>query len=284
MGSVAHPPEVILFDYQFAPNAQKARNLLNACGIPYKSCEQPFVQPRTALLDLGITYRRIPVNFIGKDGYCDNRAFTDAVQTIFKDKALPTHSTDHAFESFGYRTFWICLPLVPAELLSPDMQKDRADLFAVFTRPDFADLKPSALAEYKQVLDMVENDFLADGGPWIHGDRCSIADIHASWMIKWAVQTLDVGSEPGFSRDDFPKFYAWIEGLPKHDAKGEAEKIEAKDAAGRILSADYAAPEVGVDERDPTGLKAGEKVAVATNDEYVFFFFLSISNPRMLFH
>ena len=59
--------EIILFDYQYAPNAQRARNLLNITGIPYTICEQPFVQPRPIIQDLGITYRRIPVNAIGKD-------------------------------------------------------------------------------------------------------------------------------------------------------------------------------------------------------------------------
>ena len=68
-------PEVILFDYMYAPNAQKSRNLLNLAGIKYEICEQPFVQPRPILRNLGITYRRVPVNAIGKDVFIDNRIF-----------------------------------------------------------------------------------------------------------------------------------------------------------------------------------------------------------------
>ena len=64
-------PEIITFDYQYAPNAQRARNLLNLTGIPYTICEQPFGQPRPILKNLGITYRRVPVNAIGKDVYVD---------------------------------------------------------------------------------------------------------------------------------------------------------------------------------------------------------------------
>lgn len=86
----------------FAPNAQKARNLLHATGIPYQCCEQPFVLPRPILTDLGITYRRVPVISIGKDFYCDNKVFLEAVQSLFKDKALPETPADYAFESFGY--------------------------------------------------------------------------------------------------------------------------------------------------------------------------------------
>lgn len=266
MGSIVNHPPVILFDYQFAPNAQKARNLLNMCQIPYRSCPQPFVQPRPNLTELGITYRRIPVNFIGKDGYCDNRVFVEAVQTIFPDQALPRGPHDHAFESFGYRSFWICLPLVPAELLSDPLQADRKDLFSVFCRPDFANLRSNAIAEFKQLLDFVENDFI-EQGPWIGGDRCSLSDIHASWMIKWALQTLTTAEEPGVSKQDFPKVYAWIEGMPKHDEKGDAESVKAAEAAKSVLSADYAAKEIGVDENDSTGLKVGMDVKVAPNDE-----------------
>lgn len=103
-------PEIILFDYQYAPNAQKARNLLNVTKVPYRICEQPFAQPRPILQNLGITYRRIPVNAIGKDVYVDNRVFLEAILTIFAEqpgvKDLVRTKADHAYEAFGYRMFW----------------------------------------------------------------------------------------------------------------------------------------------------------------------------------
>lgn len=106
----AAPPEVILFDYQYAPNAQKARNLLHIAGIPYRICEQPFAPPRPILQGLGITYRRIPVNAIGRDVYVDNRVFLDAVLTVFAGepgvRELVRTKADHAYEAFGYRMFW----------------------------------------------------------------------------------------------------------------------------------------------------------------------------------
>ena len=259
-------PPVITWDYQFAPNAQKSRNLLHACGIPYQCCEQPFVQPRPILTDLGITYRRIPVNSIGKDVYCDNSIFLDAVQSIFADKALPTSPADHAYEALGYRSFWIALPLVPASLITPEMAKEREDLFSVFSRPDFADLRPNALAEFRSLLDILENECLAPG-PWIGGSSCSVADIHAIWIVKWAFQTLELGSEPGFSKEDFPKIYKWIEALPMHNEENHAEKINPEEAKEKILNSEYAAVEIGVDPEDATGLKNGMIVNVATNDE-----------------
>jgi glutathione S-transferase len=269
MGSAGQEPQVITFDYQFAPNAQKARNLLNAAGIPFDCCEQPFVLPRPSLTDLGITYRRVPVNAIGKDLYCDNRPFLEAVQKIFKDKALPSSPADHAYESMGYRTFWTCLQLVPKDLVSKDLAKDRADLFPIFSRSDYGDIRQSALGELRQWLDIVENDFLSHGKQWIAGDKCGAADIHAIWMLKWVFQTVGVEKEPGFQEKDFPRFYRWMNGLPRHSADSDAKKISAEEAHKRVLAADYAAEDIGVDSHDPTGLSKGAKVMVETNDEYV---------------
>ncbi|KIY03549.1 uncharacterized protein Z520_00240 [Fonsecaea multimorphosa CBS 102226] len=265
-GISEHP--VVLYDYQFAPNAQKARNLLSMCRIPFQVCEQPFVMPRPILAGLGITYRRIPVNAIGRDLYADNRVFMEAVQTVFPAKAaaLTQSPADHAYEAFGYRSFWVCLPLVPMKMISTEFLKDREELFSVFNRPDYEELRPSALAEFRQMLDDVENDFLANG-PWIGGDKCSIADIHASWMIKMVLQTMDIQTEPGFSAEDFPKVHAWINGLPLHTAENDADKISAEDAKERILSSGYAAEDIGIDPADPNGLQAGTHVSVGTTDD-----------------
>jgi glutathione S-transferase len=224
------------------------------------------MRPRPSLTDLGITYRRMPVNSIGKDVYCDNRIFLDAVQSIFADKALPTCPSDPAYEALGYRSFWIALPLIPAGLITPEVAKDREDLFAIFGRPDFADLRPNGLAEFRSVVDMLENECLVPG-PWIGGPKCSVADMHAIWVVKWAFQTLGIGSEPGFSKEDFPKVYAWIEGLPAHDEANEAVKISPEEAKEKLLNSEYAASEIGVDPEDATGLRFGMMVNVATNDE-----------------
>lgn len=223
---------------------------------------------RAILSDLDITDRRIRVSVIGRDIYADNRAFIEAVQKIFPDKAavLAKSAADHAYESFGYRTLWVRLPLVPAKLVSKKMRDDGAELFSVFTRPDYESLRPSALAEFRQLLDIVENDFL-DQDPWIGGPKSSIADIHASWMIKMVLQTMEVEKEPGFSRPKLPKVHTWINGLPKHDEDNAPPKISAAEPKEKILGADYAAEDVGINANDPTGLKAGTMVTVETTDE-----------------
>ncbi|KAK5089155.1 hypothetical protein LTR05_003379 [Lithohypha guttulata] len=265
MGSVAQAPPVITWDYQFAPNAQKSRNLLHAANIPY--------QPRPILQNLGITYRRVPVNSIGKDVFIDNRAFIDAVEEIFSEKmsALVQTKHDHAYEAYGYRNFWIILASLPVVFLTPELIKERHDLFPVFGKDNYKALRPSAMAELKSFLAMIENDFLAESTnqePYINGSKCGIADIHAVWIPKFALQTLKYGTEePGFSKTDFPKVHRWIEQFPEHVPEKEAPKVDEEAARQLIFESQYAAQEVGVDENDPTGLKKGQRVYVQTSDD-----------------
>lgn len=97
-------PEIIAWDYQFAPNAQKSRNYLYATGTPFSICEQPFVIPRPILQNIGITYRRVPVLSIGKDVFPDNTTFIDALQGLLEQqgKGLKRGPFDRAFEQWGY--------------------------------------------------------------------------------------------------------------------------------------------------------------------------------------
>ena len=271
MGSIVKKPEIILYDYTFAPNAQKARNLLHHLNLPYTSVTQPFFIPRSDLHDLGITYRRVPVCCIGRDIFCDNRVFLDAIFEAFREeskKLRETRSRDEsAWEMWGYRSFWICLPLVPKDLNSKQLQEDRSSLFAVFSAQNYEELRPSALAELRTLLDVIENEVLGDGRTFIGGEDLGVADLHAMWMIKWALQTMGVNKEAGFGEEDWPRVFRWINGVKRHDESGEPEKLEHDEAKRRLLGGQYAVKEIGVDETDPTGFKAGQRVSVGCSDE-----------------
>ncbi|QIW94690.1 hypothetical protein AMS68_000208 [Peltaster fructicola] len=267
---MAAVPDIIAWDYQFAPNAQKSRNYLYATKTPFKICEQPFVIPRPVLQNLGITYRRVPVLSIGKDVFPDNSTFIDALQSLLEKsgKGLVKSREDKAFEQWGYRTFWVALPCVPASLITPQLAKDRENLFPVFARGDFPALRANGLTEIMSMLDCAENEFLTDDGPFIGGKQeCGLADIHAIWIVKWLLQTLEVAKEPGFSKKDLPRVYQWIEALPRqNEAESKEMHLTADEATKQLLAAEYAMPDIGVDPADPLGLSQGERVAVEMGD------------------
>ena len=274
MGGASNP-EIILFDYQYAPNAQRARNLLNITGLPYTICEQPFVQPRPILQDLGITYRRIPVNAIGKDVYVDNRVFLDAVLSIFgkengvKDLVRSKH--DNAYEAFGYRMFWVLLDILPDTVYNETMIKDRKDLFDGLARPDYREVRPSNIAAFNEFLDVIEYEFLSDeeAGPWICGAKPGVADLQAAWIPKFALETIAYSTMEGqrMGKKRYPRVHRWLENIPSHVPENEPAKIEGEEAKKKILGLEYAAEAIGVDEDDVTGFKKGDKVSVGTTDD-----------------
>ena len=196
---------VILFDYPFSPYAKKVRLLFAAAGIPYKRCEMPIVLPRPTLLDLGITYRRIPLLALGRDVYCDTALIIEIIQKHLG--GLATSPADHAYEAFADQLFSSGLACIPSALLSEDFVKDRAPIFPICAREDFKTLGPSGKAEFQANLDIIEKDFLADASPFIGGSKPALADIHLIWVVVWIMSSLGVAEAPGSEKDRFPKIW-----------------------------------------------------------------------------
>ena len=78
----------------------------------------------------------MPVLSIGKDIFCDNASFLDAMQELLeregKGRELKRGRADRAFEAWGYRSFWVALATVPAGLVSEELGEDRRELFRRF--------------------------------------------------------------------------------------------------------------------------------------------------------
>jgi glutathione S-transferase len=182
-------PPLVLFSYPTSPYGQKIHLLLAAAGIPYSELEQPAVLPRPDLEALDITYRRIPVLAVGRDVYADSSAIIDVIlnQLGGKDK-IATSKADKAFEVWGNDTFQAVLPLLPPQALDDKtFVEDRASIFPLIAKPELIkSLEPTALSGLKSRLATVEDVFLADG-PYIGGDKISVADVHVIWVIRWVL-------------------------------------------------------------------------------------------------
>jgi hypothetical protein len=151
------------------------------------------------------------------------------------------------------------------------MISDRKDLYKCLQRPDYREVRPSALGAFRQYLDIIEHDFLTDNesGPWINGAKPGIADVHTSWIPKFALETLKYAEDEklGMSAKQYPRLHKWLAGFPEHTPERQPELLSGDDASKRILTLDYAAKSIGIDESDPTGLKAGQEVQVGTTDD-----------------
>lgn len=91
--------------------------------------------------------------------------------------------------------------------------------------------------------------------------------MQAIWIIKWALETLQVSNDPGVGPEDFPKVHKWIKSLPAHDDNNRGEQVSAETATELIMKGEYAAADIGIDSTDPVGLSPGDEVAVETTDE-----------------
>lgn len=219
-----------------------------------------MVLPRPDLEKLGITYRRIPVLAIGRDVYCDSALIISTALSKLGG-SLPTSPSDAAFQDWGNVVFQGVIATIPQTALEPGFVNDRASIFPAIKRPDFASLRPSALAEFRTRCRQVEEVFLADG-PFVGGERLSVADVHVVWVLRWALRDLGVAREPGFGKESFPKMWRLIEGLPepRPEVLGSEEAIEA------VRNGGDGATGIEIDGMDPLGIEKGAQVTVESSE------------------
>jgi glutathione S-transferase len=112
-------------------------------------------------------------------------------------------------------------------------------------------------------LDYLENVVL-EHTPYIGGDQISVADIHATWGVRWDLQGLEAkppglgASEAILGKGEFPKVWKLLESLPLPEPK----VISFEEAKEKILQSGYFSTLESVWEKEPTGVKAGEEVTV----------------------
>lgn len=232
--------------------------MLAANGVDFSKSDQPVVLPRPDLEELGITYRRIPLLAIGKDIYADSALIIDVIQSRWGK--IPTSTADKAYEQWGNAVFQEVLGTIPSAVMTPEFIKDREPIFPLLTRPDFLSLRPSSLAGFKARLREAEDGFLATSrGPFLTGDKISLADIHFIWPIKFAFHNLGVDREPGFGKEAFPKVWKLLDNLPSFSPK----VLNADETRSLIHGAlDAASGPKVVAKDDPTGFTAGTQVSV----------------------
>jgi glutathione S-transferase len=247
---------------EFSPYGHKLRRALAASGVSFQRSDQPAVLPRPILERLDITYRRIPVLAIGKDVYADSTRIIDELQRRYGK--LAASPADKAYETFGAHVFATSLSVIPMAAVTPEFKKDRETIFPALNRPDLAQLRPSGLAAMKTIYQVVEREFLGGSpGPFIGGAaEYALADVHVGWVIQWALETLGLGKEAGFGKEDLPRVYKWIERFPQP----QFENVTQEQVWETVLHAEYSAEDIGVDESDSLGIKKGTVVSVENID------------------
>ncbi|TXL69209.1 glutathione S-transferase family protein [Vineibacter terrae] len=260
--------EIILHHYPTSPFSEKVRVAFGLKNLAWRSVEIPVIMPKPDLMPLTGGYRKTPVMQIGADIYCDTQIIMRELQRRHPELPLTPAGHEGVAEALAFwadRTlFWSAVGVVMGAIgdqLPEAFHKDRS---AFSGRPvDPSRLKAMAPVARDQLyagLAHVES-MLADGRAFLLGGLPSLADV-AVYNPVWFVLKRLGAPVPPF--DKVPKVVAWAErlgrfgnGRPTDMAPGEALDI-----------AERSEPDTpaGVDDGDPSGLKAGTHVSVTPDD------------------
>lgn len=249
---------------------------------------QPPILPRPDLTRLGIKYRRIPILSVGRDVYLDTRLIIAKLEQLFPSipklgaSSLDQKAVERLLErlSVDGGVFTSAMRLIPADLpllKDPKFQRDRADFTGQkLTRETAAALRPEAVNEIRQVMDLLETTLFADGRDWIlKSSNPTLADIEAVWPLHWLSSMPGALPADQVSAAQFPKVYAWIQRFQKAVSAAKASQpkpatVSGEEAEKLITQSPFNEAEGQVDAADGLatfhGLSKGAKVAVWPTD------------------
>lgn len=258
--------------------------------------------PRPDLKEkLGIAYRRIPVLSIGRDVYVDTRLIITKLEQLYPASAAhpgissstPEHRLTEALLSRVVTDggiFMRAAALLPAELIAArgaQFVRDRADLAGVdmrgkgdeaspFSTDSLNARRPEAVAEIRDVVELLETTVLSDGRDWLLGTAGpALADVEMVWPLRWTYRIPGGLPADVISKKLFPKVFSWVERFERAVEEtraqlGEPKTVKGDEAASIIVGAPYAEAEGAVVATDPVvaaeGLKKGNDVKLWPTD------------------
>ena len=261
--------DLILHHFETSPFAEKARVALGIKQLAWKSVIIPNMMPKPDLMPLTGGYRKTPVLQVGADVYCDTQLILlELDKRAPKPPLLPVGQEGEARGLTMWidrNIFWSAVGVVMAVVadhLPEAFKKDRSEFSG---RPfDSEKLKAAAPMALEQTYAQfaIAEQILRDGRPYLLGAAPSLADC-AFYNPVWFLQSrMGQGPTPS-PLNRLPKIVAWSERM-KAFGNGKPTPMTAAEALDVAKAATPDATKV--DANDPSGLKAGQKVAVTPDD------------------
>ncbi len=266
--------DLILHHYDEAPFAEKIRMVFGIKNLTWRSVIQPSAMPKPHLVPLTGGYRRTPVLQIGADIYCDTQLIAALIEgmhpqpSLFPDGNPGLHMALGSWANGPYVVTSVAIYMGATDPFAGDLKlpahfhEDRKKMWK--TQFDTDSLGPR-LDGYRSQLDahtafIVEQ--LADGRPFLVGDKPSWSDMHAMWD-PWFLYRF-APAEAARAYDGYPAIATWLERLA---ALGQGSRIEMDpDTALDIARDTTPLPATGVLAGDPIGIAAGTRVRVSPAD------------------
>jgi glutathione S-transferase len=266
--------ELILHHYDEAPFAEKIRMVMGIKNLAWRSVIQPSALPKPDLMPLTGGYRRTPVFQMGADIYCDTQIIAALLEDLHPEPSIfpdGNRGLDLALGSWAngpYVVTSVAISMgakVPFEGdldLPPHFLDDRKKMWRL--QFDTDSLGPR-LPGYRALLD-AHTDFiiqqLADGRPFLSGDRPGWVDMHAMWDPWFLIRFAPAEADRAYGR--FPEINQWLERL---DALGQGTRIEMPPSDALDVAQEASPlPVTGIAAHDPIGIEAGTQVAISPSD------------------
>lgn len=264
--------DLILHHYPNSPFAEKARLMLGAKGLAWRSVIIPPILPKPDVVALTGGYRKTPFLQIGADVYCDTALIARVLEarrpapTLYPAGAPLAPALAHWADTalFWVAVAWAMQPAGAAEIMkgfAADTLKafamDRAAMTGGMKRLTLAD----AAVQLHTHLAMLEAQRRqqAGAGPWLFGAERSIADFsvaHCLWFIRLARPVAGVLA-------GYPEVSAWLDRVL---ATGHGPSVTPMSSGDAVALAAAASAHLPVAVQPGLGFEAGQAVQVYAID------------------
>jgi len=259
---------IILHHFEKSPFSEKVRVVFGLKNVEWTSVIISRIMPRPDLMPLTGGYRRTPVMQIGADIYCDTQCIIRELERRFPEPTLFPNGyeglasatamwTDRSFfQNTVNLVFGSLADQVPQDFIA-DREKLRGAKFDV---PAMTAAIPQMRDQVRAHLQWIEAQ-LADGRPWMAGDKASLCDVNA-YMNIWYVRAHLSNADEMLA--EFGKMRAWEARLR---AVGHGRSSKTSTSAALDIAAG-ATPQTAKlsDPNDTNGRKPGDMVEVMPDD------------------
>jgi glutathione S-transferase len=261
--------DLILHHYPNSPFSEKVRVAFGIKQLAWKSVEIPNIMPKPDLMPLTGGYRKTPVLQIGADIYCDTQLMMLEIEKHAPEKPLLPVGQEGEARAIAMwidrNIFWAAVGVVMGAIgdkLPEAFAKDRTEFSG--RSFDAARLKAAAPVAREQTYAhlLFAEEMLRDGRPFLLGAVPSLADC-ALYNPVWFLQVrMGQGDAPS-PLDRLPKIVEWSK---KMKAFGSGKPTPMTGAEALDVAKAATPDATKVDDKDPSGLKSGQKISVTPDD------------------
>jgi glutathione S-transferase len=262
------PHEIIFHHYPTSPFSEKVRLVFGMKRLAWRSVEIPNMMPKPDLLPLTGGYRKTPVMQIGADIFCDTQIIIRELERRFPTPTVFPYSKGLPYGLAFWADRLYFLPAVGVifgaigDAVPEAFKKDRAAMSGnTFSTSTMKEAAPFVRDQWRAHTAFIA-DQLADGRPFLEGEKASIVDVHAMMNLWFMKGTLPHVVQKTF--EEFPKLEGWF-GRVNAIGHGDMKPMDAKEA---LRIAKEAAPEAksAADAFEPNGRVPGQPVKVSADD------------------